>query len=292
MSAVAVVGLGAMGSRIAHRLIDAGHEVWVWNRTLAKAEPLVALGASACDTPAEAASAAEAVLTMVSDPQALRDVTEGAAGVIAGLHPSTVVIEMSTVGPAAIARLKSVMPEGASLMDCPVLGSIGEAENGTLKVFVGGTADLFARWRPLLSAVGSPIHVGSLGSGAAAKLVANLTLFGVLGILGEALALADGLGLARAAAFEVLAVTPIAGQSERRKAAVETGEYPKRFALSLARKDAELVADAAAAAGVDLRLALAARDRIVEAEENGWGERDYSAVLAHILRSGGDTDAS
>jgi 3-hydroxyisobutyrate dehydrogenase-like beta-hydroxyacid dehydrogenase len=289
MSAIAEIGLGAMGSRIAHRLINAGHRVSVWNRTRNRMDPLVALGATARDSPAEAAAASEAVVTMVADPAALRAVTEGSDGVVAGLGPSMVVIEMSTVGPAAIARLASVMPEEALLMDCPVLGSIGEAESGTLKVFVGGTTELFVRWRAVLSAIGSPLHVGPLGSGAAAKLVANLTLFGVLGIVGEALALADALGLPRAAAYEVLGTTPIGAQSERRKASIESGEYPKRFALSLARKDADLVADAAAAAGVDLRLALAARDRLAEAEEDGWGERDYSAVLAHILGSTGES---
>jgi 3-hydroxyisobutyrate dehydrogenase-like beta-hydroxyacid dehydrogenase len=102
-------------------------------------------------------------------------------------------------------------------------------------------------------------------------------------VLGEALALAEGLGLPREVAFEVLAATPIAAQAERRRASVESGEYPRRFSLSLARKDADLVAEAAAAAGVDLRLAEAARSWLREAEEAGWGVEDYSALLAHIL---------
>ena len=148
---------------------------------------------------------------------------------------------------------------------------------------MGGPASLVERWTPLLSALGSPVHVGPLGSGAAAKLVANSTLFGALGILGEALALADGLGLSREAAFEVLAATPLAAQAERRRVAIETGEYPARFSLSLARKDVDLILGAASAAGVDLRLVTAARTWLAEAEETGWGDRDYAAVLAWIL---------
>jgi 3-hydroxyisobutyrate dehydrogenase-like beta-hydroxyacid dehydrogenase len=115
--------------------------------------------------------------------------------------------------------------------------------------------------------------------------VANTTLFGTLGtlgVLGEALALADGLGVDRNTGFEILASTPVADQAERRRPAVEPGEYPPRFSLSLARKDADLIAEAAAAAGVDLRVAEAARRWLRDAEEAGLGDSDYSAVLARI----------
>ena len=285
MSVVAVVGLGAMGSRVARRLLDAGHDVVVWNRTAEKAAPLVEAGATAAATPAEAARRAEVVITMVADPAALRDLTEGPDGVAAGLGRESTAIEMSTVGPEAVRRLASILPEGTGLLDAPVLGSRGEADAGTLRIFVGGPAELAERWTPLLSVLGSPLHVGPLGSGAAAKLVANTTLVGTIGVLGEALALADGLGLARGKAFEVLAATPLAGQAERRRESIERGEYPPRFALYLARKDAELVVSAAEEAGVDLRLTDAARGWLAEAEEAGWGDRDYSAVLAWILGS-------
>jgi 3-hydroxyisobutyrate dehydrogenase-like beta-hydroxyacid dehydrogenase len=280
MSTVAVVGLGAMGSRMARRLLDAGHQVVAWNRTSARAEELA--GALVAASPADAARRANVVLTIIADPAALQAVTEGADGIAGGVDQTTTVIEMSTVGPAAISRLAAALPEGR-LLDAPVLGSLAEAETGTLRIFVGGPAELVEAWTPLLSTLGSPLHVGPLGAGAAAKLVANTTLFGTLGVLGEALALADGLGLPRDVAFEVLAGTPVAAQAERRRPSVETGEYPQRFSLSLARKDAELIAEAAATAGVDLRLAAAARSWIREAEEAGLGDADYSAVLAHIL---------
>jgi len=283
VSVVAVVGLGAMGSRIACRLLEAGHDLVVWNRTAEKAQPLVEAGAVAAATPAEAAARAEVVLTMVADPAALRDVTEGEDGVAAGVGEGATVIEMSTVGPDAVRRLGSVLGEQAGLLDAPVLGSRSEAEEGTLKVFVGGPPELVARWTPLLSVLGSPLHVGPLGSGAAAKLVANTTLVGTIGVLGEALALAEGLGLPREQAFEVLAATPLAAQAERRRESIESGEYSPRFALYLARKDAELVVAAAREAGVDLRLTEAARAWLADAEEAGLGDRDYSAVLARIL---------
>ena len=264
---VAVIGLGAMGSRIARRLIDAGNDVVVWNRTPAKAEGFPRVAA----TPADAARDAEVTITMVSNPQALREVT-------AAIAPQTL-IEMSTVGPAAIHELAAALPSGTDLLDAPVLGSRAEAEAGTLHVFVGGPAELYEKWAPLLAPLGTTHHVGGLGAGASAKLVANSTLFGALGVLAEALRLAERLGLSRAAAFEILAATPIAAQAERRRAALEANDYPPRFPLALARKDADLVAGAAP----ELRLAQAARSWLADADDASWGDRDYSALLAWIL---------
>ena len=288
MSTVAVLGLGGMGSRVARRFLDAGHDVVLWNRTPERMTELAELGGVPAASPAEAAGRADVVVTMVSDPAALRAVSEGPAGVAAGITGSTTVVEMSTVGPGAVLRLASVLPPETGLLDAPVLGSLAEAESGSLRIFVGGPASLVEQWTPLLSALGFPVHVGPLGAGAAAKLVANSTLFGAIGMLGEALALADGLGLPREAAFEVLAATPLAAQAERRRAAIETGEYPTRFSLSLARKDVDLILEAAAAAGVDLRLVTAARTWLAEAEEAGWGDRDYAAVLVRILGAADD----
>jgi 3-hydroxyisobutyrate dehydrogenase-like beta-hydroxyacid dehydrogenase len=282
MARVAVVGLGAMGSRIARRFLDAGHELTVWNRDAARAEPLVAAGASAAQTPAEAARKAEAVVTMVADPEALAAVTEGPEGVAAGLVRGSVLVQMSTVGPRSLERLAAIVPE-PSLLDAPVLGSIGEVEAGSLRVFAGGQAELVERWTPLLETLGTVLRVGPVGAGTAAKLVANSTLVGVAGLLGEALALGTALGLPAEVAFDVLEATPLGEQAKRRRPAFESGEYPPRFSLSLAHKDADLILDAAAQRELDLRLATAAREWLADAERSGRGADDYSAVLAEIV---------
>ena len=263
---IAVLGLGAMGSRIARRLLDAGHEVIVWNRTAAKTKgfPRVA------STPREATTGAAAAITMVADPDALREVT-------ADIAPP-VLIEMSTVGPDAIRELAAQLPE-TEVIDAPVLGSRAEAEGGTLHVFVGATRELYDEWSAVLATLGTTHHAGPRGSGAEAKLVANSTLFGALGVLAEAVRLADSLGLSRETTLEILATTPIAAQAERRRGALETNKFPLRFPLSLARKDAELVT----AAAPDLRVAEAARSWLADADEAGWGDRDYSSLLAWVL---------
>ena len=283
MTTVAVLGLGAMGARFARRFLDAGHEVIVWNRTPEKAEDLVSRGAQPAASPAEAARSAEAVVTVVSDPAALRAVAEGPEGIAAGAGASTTVIEMSTVGPDAIRMLRSALPPETGLLDAPVLGSLSEAESGTLHLFVGGPEELAERWTPLLSALGEPIHVGPLGAGAATKLVANATLVGTMTLLGETVALADALGVPREVAFRVLAWTPLAAQAERRREPLTTGEFPRRFDLALARKDGELVSEAAAAAGVDARVLAAAATWFADAEDAGLGDEDYSTVLRRIL---------
>jgi 3-hydroxyisobutyrate dehydrogenase/2-hydroxy-3-oxopropionate reductase len=284
-----------MGSRIARRLSGAGHDLVVWNRDRSKAEPLAIAGALVGETPADVARRVEAVITMVSDPRALADVTEGPDGAVAGIGDGATLIQMSTVGPAATTRLASLLPAD-SLLDSPVLGSISEVEAGTLNIFVGGQPELVERWRPLLSALGTALRVGGVGAGTAAKLVANTTLVGVIGVLGEALALGDALGLSRTASFAVLGKTALAEQAERRRPAIESRDYPPRFALSLARKDADLIVDAAEEKGLDLRLANAARDWLAEAEDAGLGTSDYSAVLARMLdragRSASQEDSS
>jgi len=291
MATVGVVGLGAMGSRIARRLGDAGHELVVWNRDPAKAESLVAAGALAAKTPADAARRAEAVITMVADPRALVDVTEGTDGVVGGLGEGATLIQMSTVGPDSTSRLAALLP-AETLLDSPVLGSVAEVESGTLSVFLGGAPEPVDHWLPVLSTLGTVFHLGPVGAGTAAKLVANTTLVGVIGILGEALAVAERLGLSRDAAFEVLGKTALAGQAERRRSAVESGEYPPRFALYLARKDADLILEQAAKTGLELRLTKAADEWLAEAENAGLGDKDYSAVLARILEGASQEESS
>jgi 3-hydroxyisobutyrate dehydrogenase/2-hydroxy-3-oxopropionate reductase len=285
MTSIAVIGLGAMGSRIARRLLDAGHAVTVWNRTRAKADPLAARGARAAASPAEASSQAEIVITMVADPVALQAVTDGPEGILAGISGRATLIEMSTVGPAAVSRLATTIPTGVGLLDAPVLGSLNEAETGALTIFVGGPPALLERWTPLLQVLGAPLYLGPLGAGAAAKLVANSTLFGVLGLLGEAVALARGLGLTDEALFAALAATPLASQAQRRRPAIEAGAYPPRFPLALARKDADLLLAAAAAVGVEMRLGRAVETWLADSEDAGWATQDYTAILAPMVAS-------
>ncbi len=282
MTSVAFLGLGLMGAPMARRLLDAGHDLVVWNRTADKTTALADAGAQVATSPRQAAAGAEVVITMLADPPALAAVTEGPDGVAAGVGDGATVLEMSTVGPEAVHRLREVLPDGVALVDSPVLGSTPQAADGSLQLFVGGDAADVQRHLPLLETFGSPTPVGPLGAGAAAKLVVNSTLGCTLALLGEALGLADGLGLDRATALDVLARSPLGSQVERRRAALESEEFPLRFRLRLARKDLELVEAAAKEAMVDVRVAPAAASWFDDASEDGWGDCDYSAVVSYI----------
>jgi 3-hydroxyisobutyrate dehydrogenase-like beta-hydroxyacid dehydrogenase len=282
MTKIAFCGLGRMGVPMAARLVDAGHDVAVWNRTPERAEPVVEQGASQARSPAEAAAGAEVVITMVSDGSALDDVVFGPKGVAESLAGGATLIDMSTVGPDAVRALAERLPARVDALDAPVLGSVPQASEGTLKIFVGGDAAVFERCRPVLEALGTPRHLGPLGAGAAMKLVANSTLGALMGGLAEALALADALGLEEAAVLDILAESPIGMTVKSKRALVESGVYDANFKLGLAAKDLRLVTAAADAAGVELRLAPAARAWLEEADAAGLGDLDYSAVIAHV----------
>lgn len=283
MSSVGIVGAGAMGSGFAERLLASGHQVRVWNRTRAALDPLVALGAIAARTPAELTAGSEFVITIVSDPGALQAVSEGAEGIVAGAHPGLIALEMSTVGPDAVHTLRTVLPASTELLDAPVHGPPDAARAGSLAIFVGGDAEVLGRARPVLEPLGSVLHVGPLGSAAGAKLIVQTTLVGTLALLGESLALAEAFSVPREVIFDVLAQTPLAAQAQRRRPMVESGDYSPRFRLSLARKDMDLLSESARRAGLHLRLDQAGLSWLLDAEQDGRGQQDYTAIIATIL---------
>lgn len=270
-----------MGVRMAGRLLDAGHELTVWNRTPARADPLLARGAQLAADPAGTADGTAAVFTMLSDPQALSMVVTGPGG-LGPVLGSTPLVEMSTVGPDAIAELVAGLGPGARVLDAPVLGSLPQAEAGTLAVFAGGDAGLYQQLRPWLEAFGTPSLLGPQGSGAAMKLVVNSCLGVLMTGLGEALELADALGLDQGVVLDVLSESPIGVTARSKRPLIESGHYPANFRLALAVKDVALVVEAARRRGLELEVAPVVHDLLARAEEADLGDLDYSAVIAHM----------
>ncbi|MFF2043714.1 NAD(P)-dependent oxidoreductase [Kitasatospora sp. NPDC058170] len=287
MLTVSVVGLGVMGSRMARRLVDAGYPTFVWNRSADRAAPLVEAGAKAVATPAQAAREADVTIVMVSDPAALAEATEGPDGVLSGCVPGRTVVQMSTVSPEATARLAALLPAGVALLDAPVMGSIPQVESGTLTVLTGGDGETVEQLSALLSVFGEVHHVGGVGAGTAAKLVANSALIAMASLLGESLALGGGLGLSRDTTFDVLSRTYLGELSDGWRPVIEAGEHRPSFSLALAAKDAALVDDAARAAGTPLPVLAAVSDWFAGAERAGHGALNMSAAVTHILQSRG-----
>ncbi|HEX2025443.1 MAG TPA: NAD(P)-dependent oxidoreductase [Actinomycetota bacterium] len=282
MTAIGFCGLGRMGAPMAARLIEAGHDVTVWNRTRERAEPLAERGAKVADSPAEAAAEAEALITILTDAAAVEAVAFGPNGAAGAVRSDSTLIEMSTIGPDAVRAVRERLPEGVRMIDAPVLGGVSQAEAGELNVLVGADDDDLARHRGVLETFGRVTHIGPPGSGAAMKLVANSTLGALVATLGEALALGDTLDLDEGMVLDVLMGTPMAIVIERQRAMIESASYPPAFALSLARKDLHLVAEAAASRERELRVAPASEAWLADAERAGLGDLNYSAVVAHI----------
>lgn len=206
---VGVAGIGRMGAAIAERLLKHGHEVTVWNRTRAKAEALAVHGAKVVDTPAQLASDADVVLTILTDAQAITAAYDGPDGLLSGQIKGKLFVEMSTVRPETQRALaERVRAKGAALIDCPVGGTTGPARDGKLLAFVGGDAADLARVQPVLEQLCRRIeHVGPVGAGASLKLAINLPLLVYWQAVGEALALCQPLGLDPARLVSIFADT-------------------------------------------------------------------------------------
>ena len=281
MAKLGFVGLGSMGAPMAARLIDAGHDLTLWNRTRSRAEAFRD-GARIAGSPSAAAGGADAVITMLSGPEALSEVLFGTDGVASGIAPGAALIDMSTVGPDHILDVARRMPDGIEVIDAPVLGSVSNAEDGTLRIFVGGSDEAFGRVSDVLAPMGTPVHLGPAGHGAAMKLVANSTLAGLMSLIGEALALADGFGLDQKKAVRSLLDSPIGPALSRKVDKIESDRYAPSFTLSLMSKDMRLILEAARRRGVDLKVIADSGGWVDRARDAGLGDLDYSAVVAHI----------
>jgi 3-hydroxyisobutyrate dehydrogenase-like beta-hydroxyacid dehydrogenase len=284
---VGIVGTGRMGSAMARALREAGLDVTLHNRTPERAAALArVLGCDTCASPAEAASKADIVLTMLADDDAVRSVWSGPNGLLAGARPGTVLVDLSTVTPDTIRSLEAdVRAMGAGILDSPVSGSVSLAQSGQLTLMVGGTADDLARARPALEPLAKTIvHVGPLGSGAAMKLAVNTVIFGLNEAVAEGLVLAEAAGVDRAMAYDVIAASaagaPYVGY--KRGAFVEPESTPVAFSLDLAAKDLGLILDLADRVGLDLPQAGTNLEAIREATSAVGGDADFSAVATHL----------
>jgi 3-hydroxyisobutyrate dehydrogenase len=281
VSRIAFLGLGAMGRPMAARLLDAGHDLRVWNRTPGRADALVERGADLAGSPADAARDAEIVITMLADPPALDAVLFGVEGVSETLVPDATVIDMSTVGPTPI-RTAAERLAPVAILDAPVLGSVPHAEAGTLVILAGGDAGTLARCTPILEAMGSVHHVGPSGAGALVKLANNAAGMSALIVLGEVLSLTDRLELDQDAVLDAIGRGPLASFVERWRDKITGRSDAVDFRLVLARKDIALTLEEAKAAGLELSLPEAALARCDEAIAAGRGDLDNTSVVAEI----------
>lgn len=290
---VGFIGLGRMGSRMAASLAATDLDLVVHNRTFARAEEFVAAnGGTAAVTPRELAEQCEVIVTMLADGPALVDTYHGPDGVLAGLQPGTVCVEMSTIGPELLHKFaRHVQTTGGLVVDAPVSGSVAAAEAKTLMIMAGGDTDVVEKVRPVLEAIGNPVlHVGPLGSGAVMKLAVNSVVFSINQSVAEALVMAERSGVDREVAMDTF-VRSAAGApvvAYRRDWFVRPEEMPVSFTIDLAIKDLELITEHADTVGTSLPVADEALTVMEDAREVGFGDRDMGDVAVYMREGATD----
>jgi 3-hydroxyisobutyrate dehydrogenase len=293
LTSLAFLGLGTMGASMAANLVKAGFRLTVWNRTPGREEPLAAMGASVASTPAEAASGAEILVLCVSDSPDVEAVLFGPNGVAEGVRTGSLVVDCSTISPAATRDFgRRLGADGVALVDAPVSGGSEGARNATLTIFVGGEADDVERARPVLAALGPTItHVGPLGSGQAVKAVNQVILAGTY------LGVAEGIVLALKAGLDVPQVVQALGGGAaqswvlaNRSGRMIDNDYPLGFKVALHRKDLAIALEM----GRDLAAVLPVSALAAQLEAGligrGHGDEDMSA-LARTIRELSGLDA-
>lgn len=276
---VAVLGTGIMGAAMTRSLLRAGHDVRVWNRTQAKAEPLAADGATIASSAAEAVRDADAVLTLLFDAEAVLGVVTDIAD---QLKPGTVVLQASTIGRDGTRRVAALAAErNLTLVDAPVLGTRQPAEQGTLVVLAAGDPAAIDRATPVFDAIGSrTVRAGeSVGAATDLKLVCNAWIATITGALGQSIALAEGLGLDPRLFLESIDGGPTGAPYAQLKGAVMLeGAYDTAFAVDGVVKDVGLMRAAANEAGLPDQLLAAVEGLFQTASANGHGGDDMAAV--------------
>jgi len=287
---IGFIGLGIMGRPMASRLLGAGYEVTVWNRTASKAEALVQAGARRGASPRDVAARSDVTITMVADTPDVRAVILGPDGVIEGVRPGAVVIDMSTISPVATREIaESLAARGASMLDAPVSGGEKGAIEGTLSIMVGGAPEVFDRVLPILRTLGQNIvYMGDHGAGQVTKacnqLVLSLTILGVA----EALALARKAGVdpsrVRAALLGGFAQSRVLELHGQR---MLDGQFEPGFRTRLYHKDLGIVLQTGRALGMPLLGAGLAAQLYQVAMSRGLGELDYSVLGKVVAELGG-----
>lgn len=290
MAKLGFIGLGAMGGRVVKRLLEAGHTVTGYNRTRQKAQWLLDAGMLWGETPRAVAQSADVVFTMVTDTKALYSVAEGEQGLLAGLGPGQVFIDMSTVNPAASKLLaERVAATGAHMLDAPVSGSVITLEQGNLSLMVGGDPEIFEQVKPILLAIGPKItHMGANGQAVLMKIAINLNLqIQMLGAC-EGLILAEKGGIPRELALEAMLNSAIASPMLKYRAPFVLQQPDEAwFNVNMMQKDMLLALEVGRDLDVPLPLVSTSNEYLTAARALGLEQQDFAVVYEVLAKIAG-----
>ena len=297
MTTVAVVGTGRMGSAMARSLARGGLDLVLQNRTPETAQALASeLGARAVSTPADAAAAADVVITMLANQEAVEAAWVGTEGLLDGARSGSVLVDMSTVPPSVIQSFAGRAADaGVGILDAPVSGSVPLAETGKLTIMAGGSSEDLERARPVLELLATSIHhIGPLGTAAALKLAVNTLIFGLNQSVSEALVLAERAGIDRGIAYDVFAAgaagAPYVGY--KRAAFIDPEGTPVAFSLDLAAKDLRLILELADSLGAPMPQTRVNQELVQAATSEFGPDRDTSIVATHLRGKARDMAAA
>jgi 2-hydroxy-3-oxopropionate reductase len=280
---VGFIGLGMMGNPMSKSLIKAGFELIVWNRTPFKMEEIVKLGAKSAGSAKAVAEKSDVTITMLAGPPDVEEVILGKDGVLEGMKPGSVVIDMSTISSEVSMHIAAeVAKKGGHMLDAPVGGSVGVAAAGALTIQVGGDERIFENHRDIFAAMGKHVYyIGENGMGCYMKLIANTIMGANMAVLGEALCLGAKEGIPVELMMEVLKNSGSHSRIlETRGPNIVKGEYKAQFMMKHLFKDMGLALNTAATKAVPMPIAGLVRQIYAQAMADGRAEEDYSAVVA------------
>ena len=290
MANLGFVGLGVMGSQMVSRLLGKGHTVTGYNRTRAKAQWLIDEGMKWADTPRAVAAGAEVTFAMVSNAAAIAAVTDGPDGLIAGLGPGKLFIDMSTVSPeVSRATAAKVRAKGADMVDAPVSGSVITLQQGRLSVMVGGKKETFDKVQPLLLDIGPKVtHVGDNGLALAMKIAVNLSLAVQMMAFSEGVLLAEKSGIPREVAVDVLTHSAVASPMiQYRGPFILQQPEEAWFDCNMMQKDMLLALDLGRQLKVPVPTTAISNDFLTAARGMGWEKKDFAVVFDVLARMSG-----
>jgi len=290
MANLGYIGLGAMGGRMANRLLDKGHTVTGYNRTRSKAQWLVDRGMKWGESPRAVAEASDVIFVMVTDSKSLEAVSGGADGFLAGLREGKVVVDSSTVSPAVSRDVaEKVRAKGADMVDAPVSGSVSTLEAGKLSVMVGGTRATFDRIKPILDDIGPKVtHVGDNGLALSMKIAHNLSLAVQMLAFSEGVLLAEKSGIPRAVAVDVLTHSVMASPMVQYRGPFVL-EMPAEswFDVNMMQKDLLLALEMGRRLDVPLPTTAVANEFLTAARGMGLASYDFAIVFRVLAQMAG-----
>ena len=285
METVGFIGLGNMGGGMANNIQKAGYPMVVYDLREEAARPLLDDGARLANSPEEVASLSDVTFTSLPGPKEVEEVAAGAEGVLAGIKPGSIFIDLSTSRPTLIREIEPrFRQKGAHVLDAPISGGKSGAASGNLAVMVGGEREIFDRVKPLLDSFGDKVfYAGEIGAGSVAKLVHNMIGHGVRQAIAEGMTLGVKAGVEPEALWECIrrgALGRMSGLHEGMAKTVFRGEFdPPSFALALSRKDIGLATELGKEFNVPMPLANLAEQIAIQGMNRGWGHRDSSVTF-------------